>query len=116
MMLQKKQIRYWCFRFKTEVEGGAPAEGAPSGLREHFEGNSFFNLVKGWVGFASEWDIEMKDGNPEIKPIDKSIWKDWDEHCKSIAKSIPKKKKNVKKVDRPDFTESETVDVYLKKD
>ena len=57
--LSLRKARYWCFRFKTEAEGGSEASDAPSGFKDYVENLEGFG---GWKKFAISWDI--KGENP----------------------------------------------------
>jgi hypothetical protein len=48
--LQRRTVRYWCFRFRNEILNGVPSDGAPEGLKEHFEQLEGF---RGWNYFAT---------------------------------------------------------------
>jgi hypothetical protein len=50
---QRRQLRYWFYRIKTELDGGVPAE-EPRGLRQEFESKVGFG---GWTEFAKSWDV-----------------------------------------------------------
>lgn len=56
--LPRSQVRYWCFRFRSEAEGISKATGAPRGLRKHFEGQAGF---PGWALFGESWDVGSDD-------------------------------------------------------
>ena len=72
--LTKRQVRYWLFRFKTEAEGGTNSNGAPEGLREHFESQPMFG---GWKKFAVDWDVN-EDSPLELAYRNFSVWEEWD--------------------------------------
>lgn len=89
--LKRKQVRYWCFRFRTAVTGGASAEGAPLGLKEYFEGLESFRILKeGWKNFAVSWDLPHQNGCTGdpcecastvvpliMMPRKFSVWEEW---------------------------------------
>lgn len=81
----KRQARYWCFRLKTEVEGGALAEGCPALFKEYIEELPGFG---GWKNFAVTWDIE--GSNPfKVYQRDFSVWEEWDAVMRRVAKPLP---------------------------
>lgn len=83
--LPKRQIRYWCFRFKTEADGGARATGAPRGLKKHLEDSDGF---EGWKRFAISWDVDEE--NPlVVVPRNFSVWEDWDRTLRRVVKPLP---------------------------
>jgi len=83
--LSRRQIRYWCFRFKTEAEGGPPATGAPRGLRQRLEGEDAF---EGWRKFAITWDVD-EDEPLVVIPRNFSVWEDWDRTLRRVVKPLP---------------------------
>ena len=71
--LNRKQIRYWCFRFYTESTGGDKAVGAPVGLKEHFESLDWFS---DWKSFGIKWDVRPE--NPlDMVPLKQSLESQW---------------------------------------
>ena len=54
----RRKVRYWCFRKRTEAEGGNTAEEAPEDLVKHFENLEDF---QGWGKFGVSWDISGDD-------------------------------------------------------
>lgn len=82
-----RQVRYWCFRFKTEEAGGNKAEGAPKGLRKHFEGQEDFT---GWDQFneSKGWDVK-KDSPLEMKPLRFGSDELWDRELNRTARPLP---------------------------
>lgn len=83
--LNRKTVRYFCFRFSTEANGGAKSEGAPDGLREHFEKLAWF---QGWKNFGSTWDV-VHSSPLEIVPLTNSLVSSWDNDATSNAKEFP---------------------------
>jgi len=82
---RRKVVRYWCYRFKTEADGGALATGAPTGLRKHFEDNKWFRPLGGWTAFAGRWDVDHHDPLVVV-PRNKSVWQEWDE---KLVRDVP---------------------------
>lgn len=88
--LTKRQVRYWCFRFKTEALDGVPAVDAPAGLRAYFEALEWFS---GWKDFALSWDV--KESEPlAIKPLKEDPELAWDRVLLEEARELPVAKKN----------------------
>jgi hypothetical protein len=83
--LRRRQIRYWCFRFQTEVEGGATAVGAPDGLKAYLEAQPGF---LGWRLFAKTFDVGL---GPEIAfvPRGTTVWQEWSETLNRVSTPIP---------------------------
>jgi hypothetical protein len=54
----RRKVRYWCFRKKTEADGGNSADEAPQELVDHFESLENF---QGWTNFGVTWDIDQND-------------------------------------------------------
>lgn len=79
---QRRKIRYWCFRFRTEEEGGPKADGAPVGLRGRLEDAEGF---LGWGTFAETWDV-AKDDPSRIVPRKESVHDEW---TRALEKSVP---------------------------
>src|SRR3990167_10104278 len=82
--LTKRQIRYWCFRFRTEVEGGAPASGAPAGLKKHFEDMEWFSA---WKDFSLVWDVK-EDSPLEIRRLKENAKEVWQKVVEKNAKIL----------------------------
>jgi hypothetical protein len=82
---RRKVVRYWCYRMKTEADGGALATGAPTGLRKHFEASEWFKPLGGWASFATKWDVDHPDVLT-IVPRRKSVWQEWDE---KLVRDVP---------------------------
>lgn len=81
----KRQARYWCFRFKSEADGGSSAKGRPPLFKEYIEGLEGFG---GWHNFAVTWDIE--GANPfKIFARDFSVWEEWNAVMRRVAKPLP---------------------------
>ena len=111
--MNRRETRYWLFRFKTEAEGGAKATGAPKGLRKFYERQELFKFAGGWLAFGGTWDIDEVDIS-KVVARSESLWAEWNRHCAQVAKAIPKRKRKVKEVVRPDFQDNLEVDVPLK--
>jgi len=82
--LTKRQIRYWCFRFRTEVEGGAPASGAPAGLKKHFEDIEWFSS---WKDFSLVWDVK-EDSPLEMIRLKENAEEVWRKVIEANAKEL----------------------------
>jgi len=67
--LTRREVRYWLFRFGTEARGDAKANGAPPGLKAHFEEQMddlnirFLNKKDFWDNFAKKWDVDEDDSS-----------------------------------------------------
>jgi hypothetical protein len=83
--LSRRTVRYWCFRFATEIAGGDSAVDAPDGLRDHFEALRWFS---GWRTFAVTWDVADHD-HLDIMPLHRSLEAAWDEVIRAEAKDLP---------------------------
>lgn len=78
-------MRYWCFRLRTQTEGGAPAEGVPQGLSEHFEKQDAF---RGWHEFGGAWDVDEKDPlRATLRQF--TVWEEWDATLRRVAVPLP---------------------------
>ena len=101
--LSRSKVRYWCFRFRKEIVDGTDSNGAPAGLREHFEKLPGFT---GWKEFAVSWDLPHlancdQSGNPAIGTycscarhavpltIVGRLFSVWDEWRAKIKKDVP---------------------------
>lgn len=82
--LNRKQIRYWCFRFQKEKLEGTDSSGAPDGMKEYFESMDWFSS---WDTFAIKWDINQ-DNFLKIIPLKIDPNVEWDETLWSEAKVI----------------------------
>jgi len=78
----RRIVRYWCFRFQTEVSGGASADDAPKGLRTYFEKQDLFS---NWNNFAVKWDVDRLDPFTLVRRA-KSVWREWDD---ALVKDVP---------------------------
>ena len=87
--LTRRQVRYWCFRFRTASEkGGAPALGAPRGLRKRFEEHAHFG---GWENYGITWDVS--DTDPfTLVPLRISLEVQWNTEAMASARELPKPK------------------------
>jgi len=85
----RRQLRYWCFRFCSEADGGNKATGAPSGLKKAVESLPSFKFCsKGWSDFGVRWD--WSEESPfEIIPLEESLLDAWHEECRKNAKELP---------------------------
>lgn len=109
---QRRKIRYWLFRFRTEATGGAPSNGAPADLRAYFEKMDGF---RGWKGFAVSWDIPHVNGEARCdkdpcecasQVVDLrivlrqfSVWEEWQATVRSEAPVFPGFEKHEKRLD-----------------
>jgi hypothetical protein len=85
-MTDRRQVRYWLFRFRTAAEGGASAKGAPSGLRERFEDHPHFG---GWENYGVTWDVS--DDDPSVLvPLRVSLEVQWNTEAMASARELPK--------------------------
>lgn len=84
--LDRRQIRYWLFRFRTETEaGGAKAKGAPRGLRKLFQEQPEF---EGWHKFGVTWDVA--EGDPlKAVPRKYSIHEEWNATLRRVVVDLP---------------------------
>lgn len=94
----RRQVRYWCFRFKTEESGACKADGAPKGIRKHFEDNDYF---LGWKNFneSNGWDVSHTEPL-ELVPLRMGSDDAWNKELEKSIKELPKKeekKKSTKK-------------------
>jgi hypothetical protein len=114
-MLTLTEMRYWCYRFKTEADGGASSKGAPEGLKEAFEESVAFQRTSGWKLFADQWDLhENAFGEPTIIPRDQSIWDEWIDECKTLAGKLPMDtKERTIKLERPATIQHKEISVVL---
>src|SRR3990167_2444990 len=96
--LTKRQVRYWCFRFRTQYEGGVTADGAPIGLMAHFESLEWFSS---WKEFSLTWDVK-EDFPLEIKRLKENAEEEWKKVVEKNAKTLPVKKINPQ-FDRADY-------------
>lgn len=85
--LDRRQIRYWLFRFRTETEaGGAKAKGAPRGLRKLFQELPGFD---GWAKFGVTWDVGEEDPF-SIAPRKYTIHEEWNATLRRVVVDLPK--------------------------
>jgi hypothetical protein len=56
--LTRRNVRYLCFRLRTEAEGGNAAPELPEGFKETFEEQENF---RGWAAFGVSWDVDEND-------------------------------------------------------
>ena len=84
--MTRRQLRYWFFRFKTELEpDGVPAEGAPEGLKEEWEDHPYFG---GWDKFGVTWDL-AEDSTDTIVPLRYSLEQQWNAEVAKSARPFP---------------------------
>ena len=91
--LNKRLVRYWLFRFKTENAGGDKATGAPKGLKDYFENNELFI---GWELFDESKGWDVKETSPlEIITLKLGSTELWN---KELRSSLPEmsNKENLK--------------------
>ena len=90
--LTRSNIRYICFRLKTESEGGPKASPAGTGvmshvveIKEHMEPQEFFG---GWDKFGVTWDV---DGISPLVIIRRktSLETEWNKVVAKQARDIP---------------------------
>jgi len=111
--LPRRKIRYWCFRFQHEEANQVSSNGAPPGLREHFEKTPGFT---GWDQFAVSWDLpHLKNCNQggapaigtfctcafKIVPLKMvlrsfSVWEEWNRAIRRDAPVLKLKGKQSK--------------------
>lgn len=86
--MSRRQIRYWFFRFKNELDevDGVPADGAPVGLREHYEEHPYF---AGWDKFGETWDLS-EDDVEQIVPLRYTLEQEWNREVSASARELPK--------------------------
>jgi len=88
--LPRRKLRYWLFRFRTEAIQSVSSNGAPAGLKEHFERLPDFT---NWKEFAVRWDVPQ--GEPsEIVPLEIvlrkfSVWEEWQATMRSEVQTHP---------------------------
>jgi hypothetical protein len=83
--LTRRQARYWYFRFRTAAEAGAPAKGAPAGLKKRLEAHPYFG---GWEGFGITWDVGDDPFSPV--PLRISLEVQWNTEAMASARELPK--------------------------
>jgi hypothetical protein len=80
----RRDLRYWCFRFRTEANGGDPATGAPKGLKSKVEDDQHFG---GWQQFGVTWDWD--DDGRRIVPLRFSLEQTWNTQAWASARDLP---------------------------
>lgn len=135
MQITRKQLRYWCYRLKTESDGGADSD-APQEISDFLESKEIWPLTGGWSNFSVTWDIndplgekpeaynqaqmskrvEQNIENFDIVARTKPIEDMWNSHLQSVAKEMPKTKKEIKKVERKSFDKKAEIDVVVTRD
>ena len=94
--MTRREIRYWFFRFKNALEvEGASDEGAPSGLKEHYEEHPHFG---GWENFGVTWDLDPEDVEV-IVPLRYSLEQQWNTEIASLARPFPVPEPNTVKTE-----------------
>lgn len=83
--LSRRDVRYWCFRFQTELDGGVKAKGAPRGLKKYMEHQEEF---RGWNEFAKTWDVSHTQSLVVIERYF-SVWEQWEAKLRREAKPLP---------------------------
>lgn len=106
--LPRRKVRYWLFRFRNEAVEGTKADGAPPGLKKHFESLPQFSS---WENFGVTWDLPHLENcsdkgwyvvgqscscSREIvplrcSPIARSIWSEWKRTILKEATVLPLK-------------------------
>ena len=92
--LTRREVRYWLFRFGTEARGDAKANGAPPGLKAHFEEQMddlnirFLNKKDFWDNFAKKWDVD-EDDYWSVVPSKFSVWDEWEAVLRQVAPVLP---------------------------
>jgi hypothetical protein len=98
--LSRRKLRYWLFRFRTEALQSVPTNGAPSGLKNHFERLPEFT---DWKDFAVKWDVPEGDAlEPvplEIVQRKFSVWEEWQATMRAEVKVHPGFEKHEKILD-----------------
>ena len=88
--LSRRKLRYWLFRFRTEAIQSVSSNGAPAGLKQHFERLSNFT---DWKEFAVKWDVppgEATEPVPlEIISRKFSVWEEWQATMRSEVQAHP---------------------------
>lgn len=79
--LPRRKIRYWLFRFRTELENGVEIDDAPKGLKKKFEKLEWF---QGWANYGVSWDIHMTELF-RIVPLKKSLDDEWKHIIDKVA-------------------------------
>ena len=108
--MQRRTVRYWLFRFRTESLGGPSSNGSPKGLKKFFEEQDGFN---GWNRFAVDWDIPHANGCTGdpckcaslIVPLviikrKFSVWEEWQATVRTEATIFPGFEKHEKRLDQ----------------
>ncbi len=85
--LTKRQLRYWCFRFRSSETSAVDALGAPEGVREYYESLDWF---PGWKTFGVTWDLH-KDNPFLIVPLKEDPTAKWNADAFLSSKELPKK-------------------------
>lgn len=90
--LTRKEIRYLCFRFLQEVDGGNPVIEEKDGImsfakevKEHFEKEEDFD---GWNHFGKTWDVSEKAPLVAVTRT-RSLVSEWNKEVELTAKDFP---------------------------
>lgn len=90
--LNKRQVRYLCFRLQTEALGGSKATKEKNGImsfvdeiKDHMESQDDFG---GWPKFAKTWDVDEKSPLVTVKRSS-SIQTEWNKVLREEAKELP---------------------------
>lgn len=83
--LSKRQVRYWCFRFKTEADGIRSADGAPEGLKNYFESLEWFTS---WKDFTVTWDV-VESSPLKMRRLKRSAEEEWNDVLAENARELP---------------------------
>lgn len=99
--MKRRHIRYWLYKYKKETLEGKSglSNGAPKGLKEHFEAEPLFT---GWENFAVNWDLPHAEKGCtivsctcglEVVPLKavrryKSMTEEWDDLIMTQTKVI----------------------------
>jgi hypothetical protein len=82
--LGRRKLRYWCFRFKQEADGGPSSDDAPLGLRADLEAAEHFG---GWENYGVTWDWDS--AGDRVVPIRYSLEQTWNAEAWASAKPLP---------------------------
>ena len=88
--LTRRNVRYICFRLKTEAEGGEAVDregilAFTDEVREHMEEQTGFG---GWSKFGVTWDVD-EQSYFVVVPLKKSIESAWNTVLKRNAIDLP---------------------------
>jgi len=83
--LSRRDVRYWCFRFQTEINDGTSSKGAPRGLKRCMEHQEEF---RGWREFAKSWDVSLTQPLVVVERYF-SVWEQWEAKLKRNVSPLP---------------------------